>query len=557
MDDKGGVVVPINPDTVFINGHLVTVDEANPRACAMAVRGEWIVAVGNDEEIRALRGPETREVDLGGLVVIPGFNDAHNHMLSFGLGLQHLDLRRPGLRRVEDIVALVAERVHERPTGTWVVGRGYDDNKLEGHRHPTRRELDVVSPDHPVLLGHTSGHMIVVNGAALKEAGIDRSSADPPGGRIVRDATGEPTGLLQETAQALVNRLLLPRSLDEVIHALGAASSRYLSQGITSAQEAGVGGTSPLELAGYQEAVRRGQLQVRVNLMIGVSQLHETLGKKGEQPRFGLDMGLHSGFGDHRLRIGPVKIFADGSLIGRTAALFDGYETEPDNIGFYATAPKILREQILRAHESGWQVAVHAIGDRAVSFVLDCYEEALDRHPRADHRHRVEHCGVLNNTLIDRIAELGVIPVPQQRFIYELGDGFIANLGRDRVQLTYPQRTLIDRCVLFPGSSDRPVVDGAPLLGIESAVNQMTAHGQPYVPEERITAEEALRAYTLHSAYCSFEEHIKGSLEPGKLADFAVLDRDLTSVPSDQLSDIQIVATAVGGRFRFGQEAFQ
>ena len=211
--------MPINPDTVFVNGHLVTVDEAKPRACAMAVRGEWIVASGDDDEIRALRGPQTREVDLGGLVVIPGFNDAHNHMLSFGLGLQDLDLRSSG--RVEDIVALVAERVGERPAGTWVIGRGYDDNKLEGHRHPARRELDVVSPDHPVLLGHTSGHMIVVNGAALKEAGIDRSSADPPGGRIVRDATGEPTGLLQETAQSLVNRLLLPLSLDEVIHALG------------------------------------------------------------------------------------------------------------------------------------------------------------------------------------------------------------------------------------------------------------------------------------------------------------------------------------------------
>lgn len=398
--------------------------------------------------------------------------------------------------------------------------------------------------------------MIVVNSAALTEAGIDKSSPDPPGGRIVRDATGEPTGLLQETAQALVRRLLLPLSLDEVVDGLGAASSRYLSQGITSAQEAGVGGTSPLELAAYQEAVRRGYLQVRVNLMIGIRHLHDTFGKKGEQARFALDMGLHSGFGDHHLRIGPVKIFADGSLIGRTAALFEGYETEPDNTGFYATDPAILREQILRAHESGWQIAVHAIGDHAISFVLDCYEEALDRQPRADHRHRIEHCGVLNNTLIDRIADLGVIPVPQQRFIHELGDGFVSNLGRDRVQLTYPQRTLVDRGVLFPGSSDRPVVNGAPLLGIQAAVRQLTANGQPYVPGERITAEEALRAYTLHSAYCSFEEHIKGSLEPGKLADFVVLDRDLTSVPPDQLSDIEIVATAVGGKFRFGQEVF-
>jgi len=549
--------VTVNPDTVFVNGRLITVDEANPRARAMAVKGEWIVAVGDDEEIRALIGPETKEVDLGGLVVVPGFNDAHNHMLSFGLGLQHLDLKRPGLRRVADIVALVAERVRERPAGAWVVGRGYDDNKLKGHRHPTRWELDAVSPDHPVLLGHTSGHMVVVNSLALRKAGIDGSSPDPPGGRIVRDATGEPTGLLQETAQGLVNRLLLPLSVEEVVDGLGAASRRYLSEGITSAQEAGIGGTSPLELAGYQEAVRRGELEVRVNLMIGVHNLYETQGKEGEQARLGLDMGLHSGFGDHRLRIGPVKIFADGSLIGRTAALFEGYETEPDNTGFYATPPEELREHIIRAHESGWQVAVHAIGDHAVSFVLDCYEETLTRDPRVDHRHRIEHCGVLNNTLIDRIAKLGVIPVPQQRFIYELGDGFIANLGRERVRLAYPQRTFIDRGILFPGSSDRPVVDGAPLLGIHDAVNQLTAEGQPYVPEERITAEEALRAYTLHSAYCSFEEDIKGSVEPGKLADFTVLDRDLTKVPSVELSDIQVVATAVGGKFRFGQGNFE
>ncbi len=555
---SGGMKLAVNPDVILFNGNVITVDDANPRAEALAVRGEVLVAVGSNHQVRPLKGPRTREIDLQGFTVVPGFNDAHNHMLAFGLGLGDIHLKKPSINRVEDILEAVKARAQTQPKGTWIVGRGYDDNKLRERRHPTRWELDRVAPEHLVVLLHTSGHMLVANTAVLQQAGISASTPDPAGGKIVRDpASGEPTGLLQEAAQELVLNLRLPRTVDEIVDGLAAASEQYLREGITSAQEAGVGNTSPLELAGYQEAVRRGRLQVRVNLMIGVRQLQHLAGGKGEPARYALDLGLHSGFGGGMLRIGPVKIFADGSLIGKTAALSEGYSSDPDNTGFFVTEPELLREQILSAHAAGWQLAIHAIGDRAITYVLDCYEEALNAHPRKDHRHRIEHCGVLTMELIDRIARLRVIPVPQQRFISELGDGFIDNLGPSRARLTYPQRTFVDKGILFPGSSDRPVVEGAPLLGIHDAVNRITAGGRPYAPAERLTPEEALRCWTLHSAYCSFEEHIKGSLEPGKLADFVVLERDLTAVPAEEIAHIRVLATAVGGRFRYASGPFE
>lgn len=266
-----------------------------------------------------------------------------------------------------------------------------------------------------------------------------------------------------------------------------------------------------------------------------------------------MEQGIHTGFGDEWLRVGPVKIFADGSLIGRTCALTEPYENEPHNKGFYTTDPKTLRTQIIESHRSGWQVAVHAIGDRAIAEVLDAYEEALTLHPRPNHRHRIEHCGVLTPHLIERLRRLEVIPVPQQSFIYELGDGFLRALGSSRTRLCYPMRTLLDAGLVVPGSSDRPVTDGAPLLGIHAAVNQVTQQGRPYVTEEAVSCEEALRFYTTGSAYASFEEHLEGSVEEGKLADFTILSEDPTSVAKSRIKDLTVLATIVGGLVRFGR----
>jgi predicted amidohydrolase YtcJ len=267
-----------------------------------------------------------------------------------------------------------------------------------------------------------------------------------------------------------------------------------------------------------------------------------------------LGQGIRTGWGDDMLRIGPIKMFFDGSLIGRTAAMNEGYAPEPDNIGFYATPEHRIREWVLTGHRCGWQLAIHAIGDRAIAYVLDCYEEALTRRPRKDHRHRIEHCGVVAPALIDRIQQLGVIPVPQQHFISQLGEGFRTAIGPQRVRWCYPLRSFLERNIPIPGSSDRFVVPGAPLLGIHDAVNQKTHSGADYVPEERITAEEAIRCYTLNSAFASFEETRKGSIEIGKLADLTILGADPTRIDPAEIRQIPVQATMVGGRLLYRKD---
>ena len=539
-------------DLVLDNASVLTCDPARPRAGSIGILGDRIVAV---DEAGALSGPDVaRRIDLGGATIVPGFNDAHNHMQAFGASLTMVPLQPSVVRSVEEIVAAIGARAAEAPAGTWILGSGYDHNKLAERRHPTRHELDRVSADHPVALLHNSGHFTTVNSAAMRLARIGEVDV-PPGGVVAVDEQGVPNGLLEEQAQQLVKVLLQPHPLADLVAHLSAASDRYLSEGVTSCTEAGVGGIlgakEPLEVAAYQQAVRTGALRVRVTLMPAVETLHPTGHHVQDDEPFVLDLGLHSGFGDDRLRFGPTKVFADGSLIGRTAAMFEPFEGEPGNAGYLQMDEARLHSLILRAHRSGWQVATHAIGDRAVASVLDAYEEALRRYPRSDHRHRIEHCGVCRPQDVARIAAMGVIPVPQARFISEIGDGMLAALGEDRSRNCYRQRSFLDAGAVLPGSSDRPVVQGAPLLGIHDLVNQETASGQPFNPQESLTPQQALTAYTLGSAFAAFDEHRKGSLEVGKLADLVVLDQDITTVDPGAIGETKVLATMIGGSFAF------
>ena len=543
----------LEADLILADGIIITIDSARPRAEAVALKQGRILAVGSAQDIRSLKGTRTEVIELKGKTVIPGFNDAHNHMASFGLQLQMVQLRSAKAATVDDIVAAMRQRADTQEAGTWVKGAGYDNNKLPDGQHPTRWDLDRASTDHLLFARHTSGHMCVVNSRVFELLGIDRDTPDPAGGHIVRDEQGEPTGLLQENAVGLVTNQFYPYSVEKIVEALGAANEVYLSEGITSHTEAGIGFLSDLELHAYQQAVQEGKLTVRSNLMVSAESLFAIEGAEGES-FFGLSQGIRTGWGDEWLRVGPIKMFSDGSLIGRTAAMTQGYATDPDNTGFFATPEETLRDWILWGHRSGWQLATHAIGDRAVSFILDCYEEANNAQPRPDHRHRIEHCGVIDQEILERIDHLGVIPVPQQHFIGELGDGFKRNLGPERTRWCYVQKSFLERGIPMPGSSDRYVVEGAPLLGIHDAVNQKTLSGDDYVPEERITPEEAIRAYTLNSAYASFEENIKGSIEAGKLADLVVLGADPTRVPIEEIQHIPVQATVVGGDLLFEQD---
>jgi predicted amidohydrolase YtcJ len=490
-------------------------------------------------------------VSLQGRTVVPGFHDAHNHMPAFGRGLADVPLSSPPVGSVDDILRAVKARAAAQPPGSWVIGAGYDQNKLAERRHPTAAELDAVAPDHLVWLRHTSGHMCAVGGRVLAAIGIDRVAV-PEGGVVERDAAGRPTGLLQEQAQALVRALVYPYPQAELVEAIGRASERYLAEGLTSVQEAGVGGglvaRSPVELAAWQEARRRGRLGVRATLMVAAEALHDLPHAPADGDGFGLDLGIRTGWGDEWLRIGAVKVFSDGSLIGRTAAMCCDFAGEPGNRGFFQMDAERLRRVITRAHRAGWQVATHAIGDRAIATVLDIYRDALAAHPRADHRHRIEHCGVCRPDDVRRLAALGVIPVPQGRFISEIGDGMLEALGPERGAWCYRQRSFLDAGLLVPGSSDRPVVQGAPLLGIHDMVNQRTASGRPFNPAEALTPEAAIRCYTLHSARAAFLEADLGSLEAGKLADFAVLSADPTAIAPEGIGGIEVLATVVGGR---------
>lgn len=538
-------------DTVFRGGDILTLDPARPRASALAVLGDRVVAVGDDDDLAGLTA--SRTVQLSGATVVPGFHDAHNHCVFFGMSLAEVPLSTPPVQSLRDVYDAVAAAARDTPRGGWVVGAGYDQNRLAERRHPTARELDRVAPDHRVWLRHTSGHMAVVNGAVLAEIGVDTAEV-PPGGQVERDADGRPTGLLLETAQSLVRGLVYPYAVDDIARAVDRATRHYLTEGITSAQEAGIGAGlvswSPRELAAYAEARATGRLHVRTTLMVAADALHEVPGHVDDVGTLGLDLGIATGLGDETLRLGPVKIFSDGSLLGRTAAMKADFADAPGNAGYLQRDPDELRDLIVRAHRGGWQIATHAIGDLAVSTVLDCYEDALRELPRPDHRHRIEHCGVTSDDDLERIARLGVVPVPQGRFVGELGDGMASALGPERTAQCYRQRSFLERGVLLPGSSDRPVVQGAPLLGIADLVLRRTAGGAPFAPDEALTPLQALHAWTLGSAYATFEEHRKGSLVPGKLADLAVLSGDPTAVDPEQIASLEVLATVVGGEVR-------
>lgn len=524
-------------DLLLTNATVLTMDAERPVAGAVGVEGDRITWVGTAEDARAHLGGVKRELDLGGATVIPGFNDAHNHLILLGYWLTRLDCSFPAVKSIDDIVAAVARRAAVTPPGEWIEGRGYDDNKLAERRHISRRDLDAVTPHHPVMIRNASGHMCVVNSRALDMTGITRDTEAPFGGTIHRDPeTGEPSGLLQEQAQELLGRPFMPADKETLHRCLRTAGNAYLAAGVTSCQEAGIFATPQFTV--FQEAWQSGELPLRVYLMLRRPFLEamET-------------MGLFTGYGDERLRIGSFKLLADGSLIGRTAAVSEPFLDDPDprNYGLAMMPQDELDDLIWRGHSNGWQVAIHAIGDRGIEMCIDGYERALRRMPRADHRHRLEHCGILRWDLIERIKKLGIVPVGQPPFINEFGDGFLRHLGRERCRLTYALKSVLDAGIPLAASSDAPVSSFQPLLGIKACVTERTSGGADFAPGERISVEQAIALYTRSGAYASFEEHLKGTITPGKLADFAVLGADPRTVEPEMLDRIPVLTTMRGG----------
>jgi predicted amidohydrolase YtcJ len=535
-------------DLLLVNGRFLTMDAERPRAAALAIAGERVLAALDADDLPRAR----RVVDLDGACVVPGFHDAHNHMAWFGQSLLEIAVGTPPVHSVEDLYAALAAGAERVDGDGWVVANGYDENKIGSH--PDRDGLDRATYGAKVLVTHTSGHMCVVSSAVLRELGLADTGRPVDGGTVVTDADGRPTGLLQERAQELVAGLRRPVAGHELVAAIERAGQHYLTEGITSVVEAGIGGgwigRSPIELGAYLTARESGRLPVRVELMPVSDSIHALQGHLDDGRQQGLDLGVRTGLGDNWLSIGPLKVFTDGSLIGHTAAMTEDFADTPGNRGYLQADRDELVATIVAAHQSGWRVAAHAIGDAAIDLALDAYEQAQRLTARPDVRHRIEHYGVSRPDQLARTARLGVVPVPQGRFIGEIGDGMAKALG-ERAPLAYRLRSLLDAGLVVPGSSDRPVVDGRPLRGIHDMVNRRTDSGAPFTPAEALTAHEALHAYTWGSAYASKQEHQRGSLSTGRLADLAVLSDDPTEIDPTRIADVDVLATFIGGEVRY------
>lgn len=538
-------------DLLVTGANVVTLDDRRPRASAFGVWNGLIV--GLDGDVDGLDARET--VDLGGRTVVPGFNDVHCHMSAFGQQLREIDAS--AMRSLDELYAEVARRAAADPSAEWITGSSYDQLALGGH--PAREALDRASGGRKVMLIHRTRHMLVASSAVFEALGaLDPGYPVPDGGLIERDADGRPTGLVAEQAMTPFRGLRTPVAEDELIDVLSAATEQFLSEGITSASEAGIGdspivGSGPAELAAYISAHERGRIRIRTEVMPTMENLHEIGPAAADGYSLGLDLGLRTGIGGGMLTIGPLKVFTDGALSSRTAALSENF-CGHDHAGMLLFDRPQLESTVCDAHRAGWQLAIHAIGDVAVDVALDLVAEAQRRLPRPDARHRIEHASVVRDDQLPRFVELGLIPSPQGRFVGEIGDGVIAALGEERLPWTYRQRSFLDAGLRLPSSSDRPVVNGAPLLAMQDMVLRRTPSGRGFTPEEALTPLEALRSFTVDSAYASRAESIKGSISPRKLADFVVLDRDPTAVPADEIASISVDETYVGGEARYRRE---
>jgi predicted amidohydrolase YtcJ len=532
-------------DLVLYNGRIYTMARANPRAQAVAIAGNRIAAVGDDDQMKSLLAPGGEAIDLGGRTVLPGLTDCHIHFVEYALRLRRIDLS--GAQSRAEAVQRVAERAQITQPGEWLLGGGWDRNIWDDPRFPTKEDLDSVAPHHPVALNSKDGHSLWVNSLALARAGITAETPDPPGGEIERrPGTGEPTGILKESAALLVEEVIEKPSLEAIQSALKAAMANAQQAGLTGIHDC----EDELAFAAFQELAKKGELGLRVLMHIPAKNLDAAIG-----------LGLRTGFGNEWLRVGGVKMFADGALGSRTAAMLAPYLDEPLNLGITVTPKEEIRELVRKAGRAGISVAIHAIGDRANRDVLDVLEESRQRGEGMDLRHRIEHVQLLHPTDIPRLARLGVIASMQPIHATSDMDMVERHWGEERARGAYAWRSLLNAGTVLAFGSDCPVESLDPLAGIHAAVTRRRADGSPgpegWHPEERITVEEAVWAYTLGAAYASGEEREKGSIAPGKLADLLVLSQDIFAIPPMAILETKVEATVLDGRFIYVSEAMR
>ncbi|MEY2428179.1 MAG: hypothetical protein QOJ40_1064 [Verrucomicrobiota bacterium] len=526
------------PDLVIINASIHTMDEARPTAGAVAILGNRIAAIGSTPEIRAVAGTKTRVIDAGEKVVLPGFNDSHVHFLMGGFSIANVDLR--DAKSPEEMARRLAAYAKKIPKGQWILGGDWDHERWPGAPLPTKEMIDAATPANPVFVNRLDGHMVLANSLALKLAGVTKETKDPPGGLIVRDATtGEPTGILKDGAEDLMDHVIPEKTFDEKHVAARAATDHAAKVGVTSVTDMSAGEDVGL----YQYMLEHGELKTRMYAIRSIVSW-EALEKTGVRAAFGSDM----------LRIGGLKGFSDGSLGSSTALFFEPYSDTPNTRGllFSQMLPEgIMLKRVEGADQAGLQVMIHAIGDEANFRILEIYRQVAEKNTSRDRRFRIEHAQHLRASEIPRFGKQKVIASMQPYHAADDGRWCDKRIGPERSKGTYAFRTLLDTGAVLAFGSDWTVAPLNPMDGLKAAVTRQTLDGKHpngWMPEQKITLDEAVHAYTVGSAYAEFAEKVKGTLAPGKLADLVMLDRDIyVSDPAD-IDKARVVLTIVDGK---------
>jgi len=510
------------------------VNPHQPRAQAVAISNSRFLAIGSNDEILPLAAGNAKKIDLGGKTVLPGFIDAHSHPAE--AGLSHLRMVDCDLRSIAEILRVLRERAAKTPPGEWVLGFKYDDTKTSEGRPVTREELDAALPRHPVLVRHRGGHTAWVNSFALKLANVDDKTPDPPGGKYDHDPqTGRLTGHVREHGSDAFDKII-PSTFTRDDHREGVKLiSKMMSRtGVTSVTDA-LG--SPDGLRAYQDARKAGDLTLRVYCHIFHTYMDQMLAA-----------GIKTGLGDEWVRVGAQKMICDGSISERTARLSQPYIGRPDDFGILVTNEEDLYQQARKAHAAGWQLGTHANGDVGIDTALRVYERLQKELPREDARYRLEHCTVINDSLIQRMKALGAIPTPFSTYAYYHGEK-MKEYGAERVNHMFALRSFIDAGIRPTQASDYPPGPFEPMMALQSEVTRTDMKGNVWGPQQKITLEEAIRVGTINGAYASYEENLKGSIEPGKLADLVVLGRDVFKEDPSNIVNIPIERTMVGGKW--------
>ena len=531
--------------TAFVNGEIISVNSRNEVFEACLIEDNKIIAVGTTEEIQQQITSSTNIIDLHGRSVLPGLIDAHMHLFLYGNTLMHLNCKEPAIHSIQELLEKLAAIVQKTEKGQIIRVFGFNELMVTEQRYPTLQELDNLTEEHPIVITRTCGHIGIVNSAALQVAGINEATPDPQGGTIEKDGSGKFTGRLIENAFLQFNQYVTYRD-DELLKALTKAQEQLWANGITSVHDAG--GFDENSFRIMQQASHNKQIKVRIYAMIGSLNDCETFTKNM------LQAGVVTHTGNDYFKIGPAKLFTDGSSTGPTIATREPYTSDPDNYGYLMYTEEELYSIFSKAHQNGYQLTVHAQGDKAIEQYLNVIERLVLEHPRDDHRHRVEHLGVCPPDLQDKARALKVIPVLNPSFPYEFGESYIRNYG-ERTDYMYAARDLLDRGIVVAAGSDAPITTVNPFVGIYTAVARLTRQGTPFGQEQTVSLMDAIRMYTYNAAYASFDDRIKGSIEPGKLADLVILDRSLLNCPIEEIAEVKVDVTLFDGEVVFEKNA--